>query len=115
MKVSRCIHVDVPVDVDVPLNRIHKALLGAVEKDDSEEHGDAQKGSAIEKPPDGECANAKTTVFECLKDGREGIDIEVCLILSGGEAHRVDDRGRIHQQLNAKTDEHVEVTVLSCE
>ena len=93
------------------LHSIHESLFGAVEEDDGEEHGDAEEGGTVEEPGDGEGADTKTAVFEGLEDGRQRIDIEVDLILGRGEAHRVDDGRGVHEQLNAKANEHSQVAV----
>ena len=91
---------------------VHKFLLGAVEDDDGEEEGDAEEGGAVEETTDGEGANTEAAVLESLEDGGEGVDVEVDLVLGGGEAHGVDDGGGVHKKLDTKADKHVEVTVL---
>lgn len=93
-------------------HRIHELLLGAVEDDDGEEHGDTEEEGAIEEAADGEGADTQTAVLEGLEDGGEGVDIEVDLILGGGEAHGVDDGRGVHEELDAEADEHVQVAVL---
>lgn len=96
----------------LPLHRIHKPLLGAVEDDDGEEEGDGEENGAVEETADGEGADTEAAVLEGLKDGGEGVDVEIGLVLGGGEAHGVDDGGSIHQELDTEADEHVEVAVL---
>ena len=90
---------------------VHELLLGAVEDDDGEEEGDGEEGGAVEEATDGEGADTQTAVLEGLEDGGEGIDIEVDLVLGGGEAHGVDDRRGVHEELDAEADEHIEVAV----
>lgn len=94
------------------LNCIHEALFGAVEDDDSEEQGDGEGSGAVEEASGREGADTKAAVFKCLEDGRQGIDIEVHLILGGGKAQGVDNWRSIHEQLDTETNEHVQVTVL---
>lgn len=94
---------------------VHKPLLGAIEKEDGEEHYDDEGEGAIEHAPDIEGADAEAGVFEGLEDRGEGIDIEEHLILLGGEGEGVDDWGGIHQELDTEADEHVEVTILGGE
>ena len=95
------------------LHCIHETLLGAVEDDDGEEHGDAEEGGAVEEAGGGVGADAQATVLEGLEDGGYRIEVEIDLILGGGEAHGVDDGSGVHQELDAEADEHVEIAVLS--
>ena len=94
------------------LNSIHEALFGAVEDDDGEEQGDGEGCGAVEEASDREGADTKAAVFKCLEDGRQGIDIEVHLVLGGGKAQGIDNGRSIHEQLDAESNEHVQVAVL---
>ena len=96
------------------LNSVHEALFGAVEEDNSKEHNNAKAGDAIEQTANGEGTNTEATIFECLKDGWEGIDVKECLVLGGSKAQRIDDRSGIHQELYTKADEHIQITVFRC-
>ena len=94
------------------LHCIHEALLGTVEDDDSEEHGDNEEGGTIKEATDREGTDTKATILKCLKNGREWINIDIHLILGRGKAQGIDNGRSIHEQLDTKANEHIQVTVL---
>ena len=50
------------------LHGIHETLLGAVEDDDSEEHGGTKDAETVEKTCDVERAGTEAAVFEGFED-----------------------------------------------
>ena len=79
------------------LHGIHETLLGAVEDDDSEEHGGTKDAETVEKTCDVERAGTEAAVFESFEDRGERIDVNDPSVLFRGEAERVDDGGGVHE------------------
>ena len=90
---------------------IHETLLGAVEDDDSEEHGGTKDAETVEKTCDVEGASAEERVFEGLEDGGERIDVEEYPVLLRRETQGIDDWRGVHQELDAEAYQHIEVAV----
>lgn len=97
------------------LNRVHEALLRAVEEDDGEEHDDDEGDGAISEVHGIEGAGTNEGVFEDLENWGERVEIDEYAVCFWGEAEGIDDRGRVHQELDSEADEHVEVTVFGRE
>ena len=76
---------------------IHETLLGAVEDDDSEEHGGTQDAETVEKTCDVERAGTEAAVFEGFEDRGERIDVYYPSVLFRGETERVNDGGGVHE------------------
>ena len=94
-----------------PLNSVHESLFGAIEDEDGEEEGDDEETCAIEEACDVEGADTEAGVLEGFEDGGEGVDVQEGAILLGGETQGIDDGSGVHQQLNTKGDEELEVAV----
>lgn len=97
------------------LYSVHEVALRAVEDDDGEEEGDQHEDGAIEQAAPTEGAAAHATVFKGLENRGEGVEFEDGAYLAAGGAHRVDDRGGIHEQLDTETDELSQITVFGSE
>lgn len=93
------------------LNGIHETLLGAVEDDDSEEHGYAKDAETVEKTCDVERAGTEAAVFEGFEDWGQWIDVYNPSIFLWGKAERVDDWGGVHEQLYAELYKEFQVPV----
>ena len=79
------------------LHGIHETLLGAVEDDDSEEHGGTKDAETVEKTCDVERAGTEAAVFEGFEDRGERIDVYYPSVLFRGETERVNDGGGVHE------------------
>lgn len=95
-------------------NRVHEALLSAVEDDDGEEHSDAQHGETVEEACDVKGAGAEATVFERLEDWSEGVEVYYPSVAFRSKAEGIYDRGGIHEELYAELYEELQVAVFRC-
>ena len=91
---------------------IHEVTLDAVEDDDGEEEGDAHEDGAVEKAAPVEGATTHAAVLEGFEDGGEGVEGDDVSVLAGGCAQRVDDRGGVHEELDAKAYKLAQVSIL---
>lgn len=94
---------------------IHEVALGTAEDDDAEEEGDEREEGAVEEAAPREGAAGEAGVFEGLEDGGQGVEGDDITILLWCSAQGVDDRGGIHEELDAKLDEKLEIAVLGGE
>ena len=91
---------------------VHEVAFDTAENDDGEGEGDKHEDGAVEETTPVEGTTTETAIFEGLEDGSEGVELENGFIFLWGCAQRVDDRSGIHEELDAKSDEELQVTVL---
>lgn len=101
------------------LHRIHETLLHFVEDDDTDTQQQAHEDETINQPPPADKgAAAQESVLEGLDNrghrvqAHESMDGNPHETHASGLAQRIDDRGRIHPELDQETEKHLQVTIL---
>src|ERR1700761_3733402 len=83
---------------DLPLDRIHEALLYLVEDDGAQEKDDQRHARAIGQGRPAEAAFAEEAVAECLHYRAHRIDLQHPSIFWTYFGYGVDNGGRVHHQ-----------------
>ena len=88
--------------VVIILDRIHKGLLDAVEHHRSQDHHYQHKAKTVEQVQGMHRPGAQEGIAESLHDGGHRVELDDPLEAFRDGGGRIDDRGGVHQQLNAK-------------
>lgn len=86
-------------------------MLDAVEDDTAEYHHHQHKAKTIQQVVDIHRARAQEGIAESLDDGRHWVGEDDPLEARGDGRDRVNDRGGVHQQGNAKGHQEAQVAV----
>ena len=90
---------------------IHEIALGTSEDEDGEEESDTHKEGAVEETVPIERATTQAAIFERLKDGRKGVEGYDVTVFFRSCGKGVDNWSGIHEELDAKLDKELHVTV----